>query len=381
MPGVRLLHRVHRQRADRVDRTARRARACRRSSSSDSLARGLRAQYPASPATPGRRAAPAPITPGVGAALGERDPSRRCQQRGQGAGVRLLHGAVEEQVAALRTGRRRSRALGLEDVDVPARPTPSMRAEAARAERSASASPLARGGHDVACRVTCAPSRPRSRPRRLSGWSLANAVASRSSARPLQSASRQPRLGQLPGQSRAVRVASPRGPARRRGRCAPRKISAVDHDAAAHARAERVHHEVAHGPASRGGPRRARRSWRRCPRSTGSPKRSAQLLAERRRRAAGCSRSPPRCRWRSRSGDGTPIPTAVPARPRLSITSRDDAPRSRRDARRVEHRGALVASITEVPETAAAAIFVPPTSTPTLSSDTRSHSTWVRAGA
>ena len=49
---------------------------------------------------------------------------------------------------------------------------------------------------------------------------------------------------------------------------------AVDHHAAAHAGAERVHDEVAR-PARprRSGPRPARRSWRRCRRSTGTPRR------------------------------------------------------------------------------------------------------------
>ena len=169
-------------------------------------------------------------------------------------------------------------------------------ARSARTARSASASPSLGGVTSVAARH--AGRRGRAGREALSGLSRASSVASRSSAWPLQSASRQPRFGQLPGQ------AGPSGsivkwPSSAPSPWAPRKIRpSIDH-AAADAGAEREHHEVGR-IADAAGPRRARRSWRRC-RRTPARRSAAELLAQRHARERDVHARQRPCRSRSRS--------------------------------------------------------------------------------
>ena len=139
-------------------------------------------------------------------------------------------------------------------------PIPSMRAKlsirnsASGSPASAAATrsgprhraPLGRGGGRACCRAG---------PRQLGGVALERLAAS-------SSASRQPWFGQLPGHG-GPSGSTACGRARRPGRGAA-EGAAVDHDAAADARAEGEHHELA--LAHDAAPRRARRSWRRCPR-------------------------------------------------------------------------------------------------------------------
>ena len=200
--------------------------------------------------------------------------------------------------------------------------------------------------------------------------SFPSSLASRSSAVPLQRASRQPRLGQVPGQRRAVRLDRRRGRARRRGPSRPRKIAAVDHDPAADAGAEREHHEVRARPRSSASASAAQ--FASLSTKTGTPSRR-ELLAQRDALERDVHARHHGARWRSRSG------SARRPRPPRALVAHLAEPPPRSRPSRASPLEVSVGCSTTLPRLGpghrAAAIFVPPTSTPTTSgSELTGHS-------
>ena len=314
-PGVtrvRLLHGVDRERADRVDaQLVERLRVGGRCVIGP-LRSPLAAQYPRFPgqlvrAPAGRRrAAPPPRPPA------------RARSRTRSASA----GSARERASPTARSRKRSDArerpppitmcsgskvlIALGEPDAEEHPEPVE-------QLSACWSPSSAALHDVAPAHLAALGE-RARRAGSPGGPSRRAAASRSSAVPQQSASRQPRFGQLPGHGGPSSwitwwpSSAPRP-------VAPRKIRPSITTPPPTPGAEREHHEVARRPALPGGPRRARRSCASLSTKTGTPRRVGSSWPSATPSSGMFTLDTTRARWRSRSATAPRrrSPRAAPA--------------------------------------------------------------------
>ena len=317
-PGVRLLDRVHRERANRVDgelvELGRLRDGAHSAPSIDSTRR--RAVSPCNPLSCEHARAD---HPGTCPAAGQRNRHALPQSAGSARDPASSTAALEEQVRGAREPAADHHVLGLEDVHEAAIADARACARSARRARSASASPSR-------ATVTSDAARDAAVVVEALGEPAVGHVAGELGGVALERRARCSRPRGSPGPGSCRGRAAPPGPTVMWPSSAPEPVGpaedlAADDHAAAHAGAEREHHEQAR---------------RRVVHELGLGERGAvgvvvdehrhaeaplQLLAQRHARRAGCSRSTPRCRGSKSICDGTPTPIAA-GTPTRSITRR-----------------------------------------------------------